>query len=54
MGDVLIAQEVEKEERSKKCANEIQFILQKYNCIMDVETTLSRLGVKFETKIIAQ
>ncbi len=44
----------EAESRAKRCAAEIDAVLAKFNCFMDVEVTLTRAGMKPVFKVIAK
>ena len=44
----------EAEVRAKRCAAEIDAVMAKYNCFMDVEVNLTRAGMKPIFKVIAK
>ncbi len=44
----------EAEVRAKRCAAEIDTVLTKFNCFMDVEVTLTRAGMRPTFKVIAK
>lgn len=46
--------ESEKQERAQKCGMEINKILEKYNCILDVKMVLSKSSIDPEIRVLAK
>lgn len=46
--------EKDKREREQKCSQEIEEVLKKYNCVLDIQLIISLQGYKFNVNVIAK